>query len=38
MAKIKQTIKIRTKKSDTHPCPYCKGTGRKKNVGRGSKK
>lgn len=40
MARIRQTVKIHTPKLDpgTHPCPYCNGTGRKKNVGRGSKK
>lgn len=36
---IKTVLKQRVKKSDvgTHPCPYCNGTGRKKNVGRGAK-
>ena len=36
-----QTVKITTKKrviKGTHPCPSCKGTGRKLNVGRGAKK
>lgn len=42
MAKVKQTIKTRTRKvggnSGYHTCPHCKGSGRVRNVGRPKKK